>query len=119
MSDPDNPNLPDIDFNGALRRVGGKETLLLKLLRSFLSKYRDANIQISSHVEAKEFEEARRLSHQIKGAAANLGANLVSEHAKSIEIVLKNGEEHVDNDALQALDDGMRSLEYEIGRVFN
>lgn len=104
------PEQTGIDLDSALRRVGGKSSLLHKLLRSFLVKYRDANAQIKQLLEANQVEEARRLSHQIKGAAGNLGADAVAESAKAIESKLKEGRTEIQLSEYKALAEDLEAL---------
>src|SRR5262249_35863992 len=80
-----------IDFEGALKRLGGKEPLLLDLLADFATEQGDAVAAIRAHLAAGETAEAIRLAHSLKGNAANLGVADVFEHAKSLEAALKNG----------------------------
>lgn len=72
--------LPGVDLTSALRRLGGNETLLRKLLLEFRSTWRDALPRLEA-----TGDEVTRLAHAVRGTAANLGMLEVAGSAKAVE----------------------------------
>lgn len=48
--------------------------------------------QLKAHIDSREFDEAARASHAVKGSAANVGAQLLSSVAREIETCCKNND---------------------------
>ncbi len=89
-SDPGRPDdpphclpvaLPGIDEAQALRMTAGRPRRLARRMQQFLEDMGDAGRQLRQHVAADRWTEAWRLAHQLKGAAANLGASTLAELA--------------------------------------
>jgi len=79
------PDLPGIDTNAGVQRVGGSVESYLKLLKKFVSNQADAiNEIIHSHANGSN-EEAVRLAHTLKGVSATLGADELSSIAAKLE----------------------------------
>jgi len=77
--------LPGFDAAAVLRRLGGKRALLIKLLREFAGDFQGAATRIEELLARGEAEEARRLSHTLKGVAGNLSATGVQAAALALE----------------------------------
>ncbi len=85
------PFLDGFDAAGAVRRLGGNEALLARLLREFLRGF-------GGHAEAMEAALARGdtgtakgLAHALKGVAANLSLETVRAAADDVEAQLRGG----------------------------
>jgi|GEM_PF-565920 len=79
------PDLPGIDTNAGVQRVGGSVESYLKLLQKFVSNQADSiNEIIHSHANGNN-EEAVRLAHTLKGVSATLGADELSRIAAKLE----------------------------------
>jgi len=78
-------SLPGIDVESGLTRVVGNWKLYLKLLRMFRDQYKEAVAELEETIQRGEFEKARGLAHDIKGVAANVGADAVSHAAGQLE----------------------------------
>ncbi|WP_293368187.1 response regulator [Nevskia sp.] len=72
------------DFAAAVDRLGGSRALWQKLGRRFLDTPRDA-AEIERHLAAGNRDAARRGAHTLKGVAAALGAQALSEAASAVE----------------------------------
>jgi HPt (histidine-containing phosphotransfer) domain-containing protein len=46
--------------------------------------------QLKAHIDCRDFVEAARASHAVKGSAANVGAHLLSSVAREVETCCKN-----------------------------
>ncbi len=80
--------IPEIDTHAGLQRCNNNAELYQKILRQFAVQYQhgiDKNTESDSQI--------KQLSHTIKGAAANLGANQLSEQAKFIEQQITSAKE--------------------------
>jgi two-component system sensor histidine kinase/response regulator len=80
-----------LDSTDGLRRVGGNNTLYVKLLRQFAGQHADAVGQIRAALATNEIESATRLAHTLKGVAGNLGAGEVQHAAAAVETLLRDG----------------------------
>ncbi|MBF0444686.1 MAG: response regulator [Magnetococcales bacterium] len=76
---------PAIDWEEGLVRVGGNETLLHKLIKSFGKDYGNISAQINSEIAAGRFEQAKRLVHGVKGMAGNISAKDLHNAAREYE----------------------------------
>lgn len=74
-----------LDVKGALKRLGGRKPLYLKVLQKFAPEYADASETIQRCIADSDMETANRIAHSIKGASAVIGAMALSEAAANIE----------------------------------
>ncbi len=85
--------LPGIELQEALLRLGGRKRLLLELLVEFAEDQKDASDRITVMWSSGKTEDAIREAHSLKGMAANIGCNQLSETARLLEMAMKSGEE--------------------------
>jgi HPt (histidine-containing phosphotransfer) domain-containing protein len=85
------PPVDGLDIADGLRRVGGNNTLYVKLLRQFADQQADAVGQIRAALATNDIESATRLAHTLKGVAGNLGAREVQVAAAVVETRLREG----------------------------
>lgn len=57
-----------------LDRIGGRSDLLPRLLSLFLANVDDILVRLDGVIAGMDSVEARKLSHTLKGVAANMGA---------------------------------------------
>jgi HPt (histidine-containing phosphotransfer) domain-containing protein len=81
--------IPGIDTQSALKRTGGNRQRYVLLLSRFAESQVGAVGQIRAALKAQDSAIAQRITHSLKGAAANLGANAVATSAGSAEIAIK------------------------------
>lgn len=86
--------LKRIDTREALEQLGGSKKLYKTLLIGFSNRYSKVDKDIMSLADEKNFDEARRLSHSMKGLSGNLGASKLRECALELEHVFKDREEY-------------------------
>ncbi len=95
VSEPDAekfPNsLPGFDLEDGLKRLQWNEKLYRKLLLDFGVKYAGAADEIRQALEAKDFEQAHSLVHNLKGLAGNLAATDLQAAAIEMEKQVKGG----------------------------
>ena len=74
-----------IDIEAALRVVAGKQSLLNKMLTTFVADQSQATDAIKGALQYKDNELAKRLAHTLKGTSASIGAMKLQEIAAKIE----------------------------------
>ena len=78
-----------IDTQSALHRVAGNTKLYHKLLRQFADGERDSPARIDALLAAGDRSTAEHTTHNIKGVAANLGAQALAEAASRLEKAIR------------------------------
>jgi signal transduction histidine kinase/CheY-like chemotaxis protein len=86
-------SLPGFDLKDGLKRLQGNKKLYRKLLSNFAADYHDVTNQIRAALDAKDFEQAHSLVHNLKGLAGNLAATDLQVAAVSLEKLVKGIEE--------------------------
>ena len=82
-------DIAGLDVANGLRRVLGKKSLYLSMLRKFVAGQKGAPDEIRAALAADDEATAERLAHTTKGVAGNIGATGVQQHAAVLEAVLK------------------------------
>ena len=91
-ANPNLPVLPGVDTRLGVHYANGKTTLYLKLLTLFLDSHgRDFRVQFSAALDAGDMKTAIRLAHSLKGAALMIGASHLSDLARGLEDVCREG----------------------------
>ena len=67
-----------LDVKSAVTRLGGKKSVYKELLRRFITHGEDAR-NIEERLLKGEFDCAKMLLHTLKGTAANIGANRLTQ----------------------------------------
>jgi signal transduction histidine kinase/DNA-binding response OmpR family regulator len=78
--------LPVFDAEQALWVTGGRVDMVRRLVGVFLSNMPGRMKELQEAVSTADHEEARRLAHSIKGAAASIGAKRLSKMAFDLEL---------------------------------
>ncbi|CAK0781224.1 hypothetical protein CCP4SC76_7780003 [Gammaproteobacteria bacterium] len=84
--------IPGFDLGSALHRVMGNQALLKKLLLDFKRDYGSAAREVRGLFAQGEMERGRRLIHQVKGIAGNIGARAVQDAARTLELAIEQGQ---------------------------
>lgn len=82
------PNLDGIDVRRVVKRLNGKQTILIQMLKTFERDYADFHLQLQQALAEGKENEALRLVHTLKGAAGNLAAGPLETAAGRLETVL-------------------------------
>ncbi len=77
--------LPGINSQVALERLGGNQRIYCSILQNFVNEHRDAVQEIRSLLEQDERHSAERLAHTLKGMAGAIGAEDLQEAARLLE----------------------------------
>jgi len=78
-------SVPGLDVVDGLTRLGGDWDLYMDVLREYCEHYQDFMTEIKQLLKAKDFATARRRAHALKGAAANVSADNLSNAALQLE----------------------------------
>lgn len=91
---PANTVLPDnmqhFDLASALSSMGGKPSLLRRLLKKMQQEYRGSADELARLLQDDEHATALRLAHSLKGVAATLGATQLQSAAHQLESALRD-----------------------------
>jgi len=82
-------DLPGIDVESALTRLGDDEELLADLIVSFREDNLTTIDNIRHALETNDQDLARRLVHTLKGVSGNIGAEPLYDTSKKLEIAIK------------------------------
>ena len=108
---PDNTptlnDIPELEINNTLIRLGGNIKLLRKLISRFNETQADVVLRIKEALAFDNIETARREAHTLKGLAGTIGARLIEEHAHILENILKNN-------ILEGRDESIHTLEIDL-----
>jgi two-component system sensor histidine kinase/response regulator len=85
------PVIEGLDSKDGLMRVGGNQTLYLRLLRQFVEQQGSASAQIAEALAAKDRKTAERIAHTVKGVAGSLGMREVQTAAAVLEKSIREG----------------------------
>ena len=102
------------DLDGALKRINGKEKLLLKLVNLFLKSMPDEIEKLNQAIQAGDLDAVRLHAHTIKGAAGSLSANAMMAAASTTEQASIDGK----SDELTDLSSGLKSCFEEVEALF-
>ncbi len=78
-----------LDMVTGLRRVLGKKSLYLSLLRLFAAGQKTAPQAVSAALDAEDWVSAERIAHTARGVAGNIGATEVQGLAAELEDALR------------------------------
>jgi PAS domain S-box-containing protein len=83
--------IPGIDVEAGLKRTGGNRKRYESLLHKFAEQQAGSVAAMRSALSLGDAATAERVAHSLKGAAATLGANGLSEAAAKAEATIKSG----------------------------
>ncbi len=109
-TDGEPPVIAGVDTATGLRLLRGKLPLYRRLLRQFAIDHRDDMAALRQHLAAGQREEARRLVHTLKGAAASLGLGGVQAAASDLEGAIKAGQKEIIAPLIDLVDDELARL---------
>jgi PAS domain S-box-containing protein len=93
--------LPGIDIESALKRIGGNQKQLRKILTAFARNYSDTAKTIWDALKNGNTEAAGQMLHTLKGVAGNLSAKKLYSAAEKLETAVSQN----DADAILFLSD--------------
>lgn len=87
--DTANPQ-PPLDLERLTRVSRGKTSLQKRLLQAFVDATEDDLKTLKAALEEQEGDRLSEIAHRLKGAAANVGATLISDQSADLEQAAKN-----------------------------
>ncbi|MCU6502672.1 response regulator, partial [Rugamonas sp. A1-17] len=97
--------VPGLDLAAARQAVNGDEALLLKVLRLFRHEERHGAGRIRAAIGRRDYEEAARHAHTLRGLAQSLAADGIAQLAGQLEAAVRRQPAPADvAPALAALD---------------
>lgn len=81
--------LPGIDLDTGLMRVGDDHELYTSLLRDFLADHEHDCTRIEEALAGDDMETATRIAHTLKGVAGGIGAPVLYDKAKEVEASMR------------------------------
>jgi len=84
--------LPGLNVERGLAALLGNTPKYLSLMIRFAASNADSMSRLAASLDAGELATAQRLAHSIKGAAATLGADRLSEMSAQLEAILRRPE---------------------------
>jgi two-component system, sensor histidine kinase and response regulator len=85
--------VPGFDVPAGVRRTGGNRKRYEALLHKFIEQQGGAGPTIDAALAKGDAATAERAAHSLKGVAATLGANALSEAAARVETTVRNGKD--------------------------
>lgn len=80
-----------VDFAGVLKRIGGDRELLGEILYLFLDMAPGMMQELEAAVSGHDLERVLILAHDIRGAAANVGAGELVRQTSLMEMSARQG----------------------------
>jgi len=112
LADPDFPaSIDGLDIHAGLRRMLGKKTLYLSMLRMYVAGQRCVPEEIRNTLDNNDWAAAERLAHTAKGVSGNIGALRIPDHASDLEHAIKERKPRNEIDRL------LRALEIPLGEL--
>jgi polar amino acid transport system substrate-binding protein len=84
--------LPGIDLDWGLERVGGNRQLYSNLLVEFATNHGGDMQRLDSDLQRGEIDDARRTLHTLEGISGNIGAHNLQEASKHLQMSLADGD---------------------------
>jgi HPt (histidine-containing phosphotransfer) domain-containing protein len=113
MSDED----PILDLDDALNRALGDAAFLKMMFEEFQQMIPDIMTTMVKAIQKGDLDSLGKSAHQIKGAAANLGATAVSAAALTLERIGRSGDPSGAQAAYERLDSAQTALFHHIHQL--
>ncbi|MBF0194436.1 MAG: response regulator [Magnetococcales bacterium] len=79
------PEIPGIDTQSGMSRIGGKLDRYLVILSKFLLNQRESDKAIKTALLKNDFHTAKRIAHTLKGVSGTIGATNLQQKAQAFE----------------------------------
>jgi CheY-like chemotaxis protein/HPt (histidine-containing phosphotransfer) domain-containing protein len=103
----DQTDVPTYDHDGVLERLMGDESLVREVISMFLEDTPRQMDALARALQAGDATAVRRLAHTVKGAAGNVGAQVVQAAALRLEQASESGDMKETGAARTALEQAM------------
>lgn len=109
--------IPLLDLDDALNRALGDAAFLKMMFEEFQQMIPDLMAAMAIAIQKGDLDSLGKSAHQIKGAAANLGATAVSAAALNLERIGKSGSPQDAHAAFERLDSAQTALFHHIHQL--
>jgi HPt (histidine-containing phosphotransfer) domain-containing protein len=96
------PEVPAIDWSrlNELQRMEaeGMPGLAVRLVRTYLENSRRLLVELQAAMDAGNAEGVRRAAHSVKSTSANVGANILSQIGRTLEMAAQTPEWRADQE---------------------
>ncbi|MDD2915190.1 MAG: response regulator [Gallionella sp.] len=100
LPDVDLPSgIDGLDMVNGLRRVLGKKSLYLSMLRKFATGQKFVMAEILQALEGNDWDTAQRIAHTLKGVSGNIGATALQQLAEKLEAAIREHRPRAEVDA--------------------
>jgi two-component system sensor histidine kinase/response regulator len=82
-------DIKELDVTDGLRRVLGKKSLYLSMLRKFVAGQKSATAEIRKALSNNDWDTAERLAHTLKGVSGNIAATGLQRLAEKLEAAIR------------------------------
>ncbi len=106
-----------IDMDRSLERVHGNTGLYRRMLLHFYEKYFDACEKIEENIRGGDLKAAHLITHGLKGASYNIGANNVFSASKSLDDALREEKIDIANTLLSNFQIVLSEVLADLGRL--
>jgi two-component system, sensor histidine kinase and response regulator len=110
-------SLPGLDLTEGLRRMGGREAMLLTMLHSLAQDERANVEQVRAHADRGEAAAAGRIGHALKGLAANLGCPRLTAAAAAVELAGRDPQPSALEAAVRELEAAFAEVADSVGQL--
>ena len=100
-----------LDIGSGLRRMLGKKSLYLSMLRKFCAGQKSIPAEIIKALDNKDWDVAERLAHTLKGVSGNISATKLQQLSDTVEVVIK------DRASRQVIDDAIALLKTALDKI--
>ena len=108
---------PGLAVEEAMERVLGSTDLYIRITKEFARITKIKVLELKDAVGQHDQSALLRISHTIKGSAANIAANDLSKHAATLEAIAKQSEEFT-QDQIDELSSELQALDESASEVF-
>jgi len=92
----DGGGLEILDTKTAIKRLGGRRQLFIRIVEKFLPEHHGTHQTIVQQLAANDRKSASRIAHTVKGAAAAIGADDLSHISAQLESAIADQSEDID-----------------------
>jgi two-component system, sensor histidine kinase and response regulator len=96
------PKVPAVDWSrlNELRRMEaeGMPGLATRLVRTYLENSRRLLVELQAAMDAGDADGVRRAAHSVKSTAANIGANVLSQIGRTLEMAAQEPQWRADQE---------------------
>ncbi|MEW5756501.1 MAG: response regulator [Pseudomonadota bacterium] len=97
------PELPGIDVADGLQRLRGNWDSYRRILEMFCAQQADAADRLTGLITQRQWDEAARLAHTLKGSSGNIGAVALYQAAAAVELACRRLDEAAASAGMESL----------------